>query len=504
MRTKKALMNIATKFLYQIVALITGLITPRLILSAYGSSYNGAISSISQFLSMTSILTIGIAGATRVELYKTLSAKDVDGTSRIIIATEKTFKKVGYVLVLYTILLSIIFPTVLKTQLPSVDIILLVFILSISTFGQYYFGQTYYLLLQADQREYITTFVHIVVTILNTIISVILIKVDASILVVKLGGSVLCLLYPWCIYEYARKKYKIKTNIDADVSLLKQRKAAMFHSVANIVHDNTDILLLTLFTDVFAVSVYTVYYMVVKNIKQIMQNFTAGLEAAFGSMWAKGEMDLFRRNFNTYEFLSFSFSSVVFNCTGLLLIPFIKIYTFGIKDVNYVLPMFAFLVTFAEGVFCVRQPYITIVQAAGKYKETKNGALVEAAINFGLSLVLVNIWGIEGVVLGTLIANVFRTCQYAFYSSKDILDRNILAFLYKVLWHILNTCIIVFIYKLIVKNIIVDSWSQWILVAVVAFIISSIVTIFSAFLFYRKELHESWFFLVRMVKKNIK
>ena len=149
MRTKKALLNIVTKIIYQLVAMITGLITPRLILQAFGSTYNGAASSIAQFLGMISLLTMGIAGATRVELYQTLSKNDVDGTSRIVRATEKSFQRVGYSLVAYTLILLFVMPLILGDEIPLIDVILLVLIAAGSSFGHYYFGQTYFLLLQA-------------------------------------------------------------------------------------------------------------------------------------------------------------------------------------------------------------------------------------------------------------------------------------------------------------------------------------------------------------------
>lgn len=295
-----------------------------------------------------------------------------------------------------------------------------------------------------------------------------------------------------------RKKYCLLIDCEADESALKQRSSAMFHSIANIIHDNTDVLLLTLFTDVKTISVYTVYYIVVKNIKSIMQNFVTGLEAAFGNMWAKKEYTAFKKNFETYEFLIFSFSSVVFTCVGLLLVEFIRLYTSGISDVNYIKYDFAILVTVAEGVFCIRQPYITIVQAAGKYKETRKGAMVEALLNLAISLILVQYIGLNGVIIGTLIANVFRTTQYAFYSSKELLDRKISAFWGICSWHILNSSIICFVYSCICQ-INITNWMSWLLCGVIAFVVAMVVTIGSAYVFYRKQLIHAFRIVNKMV-----
>ena len=117
MRAKKALLNVVSKFLYQFVALITGLIVPKLIIGVFGSSYNGAVSSITQFLGMISVLTLGLAGATRVELYQTLSKKDVQGTSKIVSATAKCFHRIGYALIGYTVILVVLMPFLLHGEI---------------------------------------------------------------------------------------------------------------------------------------------------------------------------------------------------------------------------------------------------------------------------------------------------------------------------------------------------------------------------------------------------
>ena len=64
-----------------------------------------------------------------------------------------------------------------------------------------------------------------------------------------------------------------------------------------------------------------------------------------------------------------------------LLLPFVNLYTTGVTDIDYMVPSYAFLALTAEMIYCIRAPYLTIVQAVGRYKETKHGAYVEAGMN---------------------------------------------------------------------------------------------------------------------------
>ena len=501
MRSKKAALNIITKFISQFVSLVCGLIVPRLILASFGSTYNGAISSIGQIFGVISILTAGLAGATRVELYKTLASEDVDGTSRIIKATELFMHRVGVIILGYTVIISIIYPLFFRGQIAWIEVVLLVVIIASSTFAQNNFGYTYKILLQASQSEYIDTVIYTVLHILNTVVIVIVIKLGSNIFIVKAASAVLFVFYPIFLRYYVRHKFRLRSDCEADMTAIKNRSAVMFHSVANVVHNQTDTLVLTVFTNAMTVSVYSIYYIVLSNVKQMMQNFVTGIEAAFGSMWAKGENELFKKNFDTYEFLMYSFSSVIFSCVGLLLVPFIALYTAGVHDINYIRPGFAIMATITEAVFCIRQPYVTIVQAAGKYKETRNGAIYESIINLVLSIALVYFYGLIGVIIGTLVANLFRTIQYALYSSKNLIHRNIGEFVKKCLWHVLNSALIIIIFEVTIKNIPMETWKGWIIAGIATFSLSLAITVLSSALFYRSELKHSIQIVKRMIRR---
>ena len=108
MRSKKAFKNILASALYQVITIICGLITPRLILSSFGSTYNGVVTSATQFLHVISILTLGITGATRLALYKPLSQNDTLGVSRIMKATKKYMRKVALCVIAYAVILCAI------------------------------------------------------------------------------------------------------------------------------------------------------------------------------------------------------------------------------------------------------------------------------------------------------------------------------------------------------------------------------------------------------------
>lgn len=501
MRTKKALYNIVTQMLYEIVAMICGLILPRFILAAFGSSYNGMVTSITQFLDYISILTLGISGATRVAIYQ---AKDnLAKKSSIVRATEIYMRKIGAIFIVYMLVLAAVYPYIVKGNFKWIQSASLVIIIGLGTFAEYFFGITYRTFLSAEQSIYIYNILQIGAKIVNTIISVVLIKMGQSIQIVKLGSSICFVATPIALHYVVRKKFKIDSNAVPDDSALKMRGDVMAHSIANCVHAYTDIFLLTLFTNPEVISIYSVYTLVLNSLKKLQTVFTTGLEGAFGSLWAKGEKTRFETNFEIYEYLVYAFVTVVFTCAALLILPFVQLYTKDVHDVNYIIPTFAYLSVITYGLYCIRTPYLTVVQAAGKYKETRNGAFLEAIINFGISFIMVFKFGLIGVTIGTFAANLFRTVQYAFYISDSLLQRRKTKFFMMIIWSIVNVGLIL-VAKEVLPDIIINSWTNWIVAGICYFVLSVIIVGITSVIFFKSKLKEAVKVLQRMFAHKIR
>lgn len=501
-RIKKASINLITTTLYEIVTFVCGLILPRLILSHFGSTYNGITSSVTQFLSLVSILRLGVAGATRVALYKTLATGDIAGTSAIVRATEKYMRKIGYVILAYIVVLAVFYPMFTDTGVGYFDVAILIVAAGIGTFAQYFFGITYQTLLSADQSIYVYNISQTGCTVANTLLSAALIYAGCTIQTVKLSCSIVFFLTPFILNLYVTKKYKLDKRCKPDNSGLKQRKDVLASSLANIVHENTDVVVLTLFCDVKIVSVYTVYNLVMAALRKVLEIFSTGTEAIFGDMWAKKQYDSIRRNLSLYEYVIGVLVSVLFSATLMLIVPFVSLYTKGVNDVNYILPTYAIIISIAMACYCFRTPYLTLVQGVGHYKQTKRGAYFEAGLNLVSSVVLVQFIGITGTAVGTLLANVFRSLQYAFYIDDHIVDRGKLIIFKRIFWITLNIAASCGIAYLLLGTMAKSGWLKWVLSGAIIVAISCVITGISSVLFFRDDMRKTLGIAKRMATRG--
>lgn len=490
MRSKKAIINTMAGLSYEFVAIICAFILPRLILQAFGSDYNGVTNSISQFLGYVTLLKAGIGGVTKAALYKPLAEKDVKSVSGVVNATNLFLQKVALIYLGTLIAFASLYPLLVKNNFDWLFTFSLVFIIGISTFAQYFWGLTYQLLLYADQRQGIIFAVQIVTTVLNTVVAALLINLGAGIHIVKLASTAVFCLNPLFINLYARRYYKIDKTVPPNKEAIKDRWDCFGLQVANFVNSNTDMLLLTIFTDVYIVSVYTVYHMVTSGIRQVLNTFVNGLGAAFGDMFAKNEIEIAKNNLLIFEQIVFCLANFFFSVCLVLIVPFVHVYTKNINDVNYTRYAFAFVSTIATLFTCYRIPYQAIVEAVGHFKQTRNGAFFEAGLNLILSVLMVQRFGLVGIAIGTLVAAIFRTFQYGLYVSKNIVKRSTGILLKRLILSAITLSFVYLFYKVVGFSE-PENYLQWIVNACSVSVIAGIVVIIIEIVFYRSVLWSS-------------
>ena len=493
LRTRKSMLNVVSSLVNQIVSTICALIVPRLILQTFGSTYNGVVTAITQLLSVVSVLALGVSGATRAALYRPLACNDVETVSIIVKTNKRYMRRVALVLLVYIGVLMVIYPYISHTELGHWEIALLVLVVSIGTLAEYMFGSSNRTLLNADQSGYVFYVIDILAKIVRTILLFWIIKSGASAILAYFVSSLVLFISPLIMNFYVIRKYKLNTRCKTDNGLIPQKSAAAFHSIANIVHGNTDVVVLTLFSDAKTISVYAVYHLVVSKIISILQILTEGMEGAFGNIWAQKERVTFESVFFAYESALFSFAGIFFSCVAILILPFIELYTAGVNDVEYTLPLLAAFFTITETVFCIREPYRTVVQATGNYEATKKSAMVEAIVNLLTSVILVQFMGILGVVIGTLAANLIRTTQFATFTYIRILKINPTRLLVKITWLVIDMGLIILTAGLLIELLpMIPGWFGWVIKAGVAFAVSCAFTLAGLRIFYKNDFIRLW------------
>ena len=397
-----------------------GFILPRLILEQFGSEVNGLIQSIGQFLGIIGFLDMGVSQVVRSALYRPLEEHNYAQISCVMVSGLRFYRKIACCLIGYVVLLIVFYPILVNQSFDWIFTASLIAILSISSFAQYYFGVTQEQLLHASQKSYLIYVIQIVFYLFNTVICVCMIRMNCSIHAIKVATACIFLIKPLFYTWYIRRRYTIDWHIQYDEEPLTQKWHGIAQHISAVVLEGTDSIVLTLFSTLSNVSIYSVYHMIVGSIQGFYQAISVGFQSAAGAAWAKRDQANIKRLFSTVEACLHAITVFLFCCAGVLVVPFVQVYTNGLTDANYYHPLFAITLVLAYGIRCLRTPYNIWILAAGHFKQVQKCHIIAAILNLVVSILAVSHWGLIGVAIGTLIAMCYQTVWMLIYTTKKL------------------------------------------------------------------------------------
>ena len=495
MRNKKLALNSISALLFQVTAVLCGFILPRAILNRYGSYVNGLVNSAAQFLQMIAFLELGVGAVLQSALYKPLADRDFSRVSEVIASGNSFFRKLAGILVVYVGVLMIGFPLLVDDSMGFAYSATLIFSMSISYFAQYYFGIVDGLLLRADQKGYIINIIDLVTLVINTILCYCLLYWGFSIQAVKFTTAAIFLLRPILVRYYIRKNYQIDRKCRYTKDPIEQKWNGVAQHVAAIVLDSTDMVILSLFSDMISVSIYSVYLLVVSGVQNLILRFFSGIDALFGELWAKQEREALNKYFGFTEWMIHGVGLFVWCCTYKLIVPFVVIYTEHMDYTNYNVPVFAALICLAYMLQTLRIPFHSIIRSTGHFKNTQNIYIIGASMNVILSVLAVHNWGLVGVTVGTIAAMLYQVLHMGYYVLKHLKVHSFRRSLKQYAVDVLTIGLVLCVTRLISAT--EATWLGWIVLAVKQAVVIGSCVLVTNFVCYQKE-------TMQIIKKVLK
>ncbi|MDO5812885.1 MAG: hypothetical protein Q4Q31_07300 [Bacillota bacterium] len=484
-RSKSAFLNMIFNLTYQIVNTVVNIILPPLIISKFGSIINGLISTIKQILGYVQLVGSGISESTVVSLYKPLAKNDEKKISAIFNACSETFFKMGILFSVGAVIIALVYPFFIKEGINYFFLVMLILVLSVAGASEFFVIGKCRSLLIADQKIYIVNIAQIFGAIANLVITILLIKMDANIVIVQLGSSLMYVARLIIVYSYVKKNYTFLNNkILPDYSAISKRKAATVHQLSGLISFGSQTIVVSMFCGLAEASIYSVYNLVFTGINTILSTVSSALLATFGDIIANEDKEKLNSLFSTYETVYYILVFLLYTITYILFLSFVDLYTSG-ADINYHRPEYAFLFCLMGIVNCLRTPGATLINAIGHYHETQNRALIEMSICFILELLLVNFIGASGVLIATITAYLYRTSDVVYYSNHIILNKNIKQSIFKIFVNLTICIFLVLLFQFV--SISATSYLLWLKYAVIIGIFSTFIFLSVNFLFQRKE-----------------
>lgn len=430
-KSQKSLLNAITALLNMAVTSVVGLVLGKTILMQYGSAYNGVNATISQIISTIMVLEGGFTLASNIALFEPLAKKDYGVANGILAATKKRFLTVGGIAFLIGIIIALVYPLLVSSEIPYFDFFLLMLTVLIPSCFNLGVNMKHRVLLLTEQKEYIISISSTITYLIGNIAAIIAMNFGVSLLVARMIIMASLLLNYGLVGAYCRYKYPfVNYSVKPMFKKIKGTKSVIALKLTTLAYTTLPIIAISVIPEkgTLLASVYAVYKSIIAMIRNCLSSITNAPRLGFGALLAEGREEEAKKLFVHYELITCIGLGVVLGATCLLILPFVDVYTMGVNDANYhdvKLAVIMLLTTFLE---ILHIPSGQMIQMAGKFEASKAIQLWACIL---LLITLIGggaLFGLYGIVASTLIAAAFLALAEIIYTRRKIFKLGIKSF----------------------------------------------------------------------------
>lgn len=424
MNNNKIFKNVIIGFGGQLIVMILGIIVPRFMIVSYGSDINGLTSTVTQIFTYMALLEAGIGQAAKNALYKPIAEKNRNGVSYFVSIAQRYFRKITLYYGVGVIVLSFLAPILLKTNVSKITVILIIIFEGMSGVISFYYIETASAVLSAEGKNYINNGVSVVNKALSYATRIIMASLGINIIFLEAIYFLITIAKVFFYRIYMRKYYSwIDYNLAPKSEKLKDRNAYVVTELAWTMFSSTDMIVLSMFVSTQMASVYSIYNMVFSNINVLLNAVYLSVNYILGQTYYE--------NKKKYEKIHDAFASIFLGsmtalmCVAyVLILPFVKLYTNGVTDVNYINESLPIMFALVQIISWSRYISGNLTGIAGYAKPTSYISLIEAFLNVVLSIIFVHYWGIVGVLLGTVLALPLKVVWCTYIADRKVMNRS--------------------------------------------------------------------------------
>ena len=371
------------------MTMIANLIIPRFIIEIYGSEVNGLTSTIANVLMVVNLIQAGLSSSVAFLLYEPIEQRNNARIASIILSAKRIYSHISFGIAGIGFIASIILAFVVQGEISREFIFIATLVTCIDSAISTYFTAAGNVFLGAKQDGYITSKITIFGNILSYVLKAFVIIFRLHFMSLYVVNLLIC-LYNIIAYTLCfKKRYKEYAPREEEKSQIQRVpipgvKYAAANEASHTAVTGLLTVLVSAASGLGAASVLSVYVMVANIVGSLSNALYSAFVPSYGSVIAEGNMKKVNDIFEIYQFLIITINTLFFMCMAYLMIPFVRLYTEGITDVDYISePLMVLLVIYALFQVC-RVPYNNTVYVKGFFRQT----YLQPVVCAGIALVL--------------------------------------------------------------------------------------------------------------------
>lgn len=406
-RSKNTKRNMAAGIVNQSVSLLFPFLVRSLMIRKMGVEYLGLNSLFSSVLQVLNLAELGVGSAMVYNMYKPIVENDKDTLCALLKAYRDIYRIIGAVILGAGFVVLPFITKLIKGDCPAgLNIYILFLIYLINTVISYWMFAYKISLLNAFQRADVVSNV-------NTVTKLVLNLMQIAVLLTVRNYYVYVIVMPICtvlnnlISAYMADRlfqgYLCRGRLNNEI------KDSIKHNVIGLTvsklcatsRNSFDSIFISAYIGLAASAVYSNYYYVMSAVVMLISVITSSMLAGVGNSVACYDA---RKNYDDmtkFNFLYMWISGWCTICLVCLIQPFMQFWTgsrfmFGM-DTVFMLCIYFYVLKMGD----IRAVYS---DAAGLWWQNRYRAVAESVANIILNCLFVRKWGVNGIIMATLIS----------------------------------------------------------------------------------------------------
>lgn len=414
-RQQTAIKNSTVGLLSQIISLAIQFLTRSIFIQYLGVEMLGISSTFASILNTLSLTELGFQAAIVYSLYRPLIENDYHQVNEIMNVLKSIYRFIGCFLIFG----GFVCCPFLKFILSGVEVsktIYLIFLIQVSNSACTYFLAYKRALFHADGKGYINQAIDTVTNIVFSLLKIfVVIKTSNYVYFVTLT-TLQTIISNLFINIAIHKKYsflrKTKFNVGIFKGVWENVKHLFVSKIAFYIYSSTDNIIISTVLGAVSVGYLVNYTTIINSIKTFTGSVLSPITPIIGKMLAE-EKDAEK---NEKIFRSYTYIRYVIACATIIpIIVLAQSFISAWIGEQYLLSdLIVWLYGMDLYIHLVHTSLCDFINGSGLFKADRNIEIVGAVSNLAVSLVLVYVFGITGVLIGTIVS------QGAFWILRSI------------------------------------------------------------------------------------
>lgn len=367
----------------------------------------GISSTLSSVVSTLSLAELGFQQAVVFYLYEPLRNSEEQKINTILTVLKRVYEGIGIVFIMAIIAVTPFLNFILKGIIVDKTVLIYYNLLGLNTVMTYFLAYKR-ALLYADQKGYISQSIDSIVNVIMCIIKLVIICLLKNYVVYLVVQIIQTITSNIIIHIYCRHNhpYLCVGKFDWHIfgKIMGEVRNVFICQIAGYIYNSTDNLVISGFVGAVYVGYLSNCTMFTSAIKQTVNSIFGNMTPIIGNMLSENtaiyEME---KDFRLYAYIRYLFATVIIIPWVLLANNLIQIFLGEKYIVNNNIVILLTIDLYIHIVYSMCCEYIN---GSGLFKADKQISIIGALTNITASIIFVRVFGIAGVLIGTVISQV--------------------------------------------------------------------------------------------------